>query len=291
MFVLYQIAHEKTSIRSSDGCAWLRVIGFFNTMPNALRYVKKLPPMEVRIAPVNSWRVALNETVQTMDNAELMKTLEVMHFEKMMEAFKKSVDESHARVQDAVDNKTAGTLDESVVFSIETAYKDMPDAAVPDVECVPGQNVCVLSLVPDVYNMSSMQQKLQDLVRQGDEAFKARIVERNTQFHYTGALEDKLDKVQFLQDWSKTKDTSEIPGDQPLVRFMGVFETDADAKAFCDTLDREFTHVCISVGHFVRLRDVAYVNTKRYYDNPKLQTLMDALAKAKQQQKAAQDES
>jgi hypothetical protein len=283
MFILYQIANEQTCIKSSDGCAWLRVIGFFNSKENALRHTTKLEPMEIRIAPVNTWRVVLNEPAQTLDNAELMKTLEVAHFDSMMDIFHKSVDESHARVQDAVDNRKPGALDESVCFSVDTGHKDIGASSVPDVITLAGQNVCVVSLVPDVHNMSHMQHKLQNLLREGEEAFKARIAERNTQFHYTGALEDKLDKVEFLQSWSKTKDTSEIPGDQPLVRFMGVFETDADAKSFCDTLDRDYTHVCITVGHFVRLRDVAHVNTKRYYDNPKLQTLMDALSKAKKQ--------
>jgi hypothetical protein len=58
-YILYQVANEKTSIRSYDKCAYVRILGSFANKQLAKAYCsQKLDPQyEVRMAPERQWRL------------------------------------------------------------------------------------------------------------------------------------------------------------------------------------------------------------------------------------------
>jgi hypothetical protein len=62
-WVLYNLAHKESSIKSQDGEAWIRVLGFFESKQNALNHSKTLNEydqgIEIRITPINEFRVLL----------------------------------------------------------------------------------------------------------------------------------------------------------------------------------------------------------------------------------------
>jgi hypothetical protein len=64
MFVTYNVAHANSFIKSSDGHAWLRILGFFASKEEAIEHSKELANfdkgLEIRIAPLDTFRVLLN---------------------------------------------------------------------------------------------------------------------------------------------------------------------------------------------------------------------------------------
>lgn len=60
---LYNCAHQHSSIKSSDGSAWIRILGSFCSKELALEHAKKLASIdagiEIRISPQNEFRVLL----------------------------------------------------------------------------------------------------------------------------------------------------------------------------------------------------------------------------------------
>ena len=76
-FVLYNAAHARSSIRSPDNKAWIRVLGFFDTKDAALEHSKMLnshdvlEPTEIRIAPLKSFRIMLREKMTAKNLVEL----------------------------------------------------------------------------------------------------------------------------------------------------------------------------------------------------------------------------
>ena len=74
-WVLYNLAHKESSIKSQDGDAWIRVLGFFESKENALNHSVKLNEydqgVEIRITPINEFRVLLrskyNDKPQNLD--------------------------------------------------------------------------------------------------------------------------------------------------------------------------------------------------------------------------------
>lgn len=66
MFVLYNAAHQHSRIKSFDGNAWIRVLGFFMTRESAILQANKISSsisggLEIRIAPTEEFRLILNK--------------------------------------------------------------------------------------------------------------------------------------------------------------------------------------------------------------------------------------
>ena len=62
--VLYNAAHSNSSIKSEDGKAWIRILGFFVSREDALAHASKLNEhvkQEIRLAPLGSFRVLLQD--------------------------------------------------------------------------------------------------------------------------------------------------------------------------------------------------------------------------------------
>ena len=92
-----------------------------------------------------------------------------------------------------------------------------------------------------------------------------------------------LSKNEYIQNWSLDKDTSEIPGDNPMFMILGTFESEDAAKEFLDTYQdhKDVAKACISMYNFVKVRDIETVLVQRHYQDPQQQQLMDAFFKAR----------
>jgi hypothetical protein len=65
-YVLYNAAHKNTSIRSQDGKAWIRILGFFDSKDAALEHASKLnfkQKQEIRIAKTHSFRMIMQDKI------------------------------------------------------------------------------------------------------------------------------------------------------------------------------------------------------------------------------------
>ena len=78
MLVLYNLAHKESSIKSVDGEAWIRILGFFNTKQEALAHTQSLSKLdegiEVRLAPAGEFRVMLRSKYNDSKEALDMET-------------------------------------------------------------------------------------------------------------------------------------------------------------------------------------------------------------------------
>jgi hypothetical protein len=78
MLVLYNLAHKESSIKSLDGEAWIRILGFFNTKQEALAHTQSLSKLdegiEIRLAPVGDFRVMLRSKYLDRKDALDMST-------------------------------------------------------------------------------------------------------------------------------------------------------------------------------------------------------------------------
>jgi hypothetical protein len=63
-YVLYNAAHANTSIRSHDGKAWIRILGFFDSRDEAFKHAAKINEgmkQEIRLAPIHNFRMLLRD--------------------------------------------------------------------------------------------------------------------------------------------------------------------------------------------------------------------------------------
>lgn len=108
-WVLYNVAHKNSFIKSSDGHAWIRILGFFGDRDTAIQHAKSYTKydagLEIRLAPCNEFRMLLQSKYNDithkdgsvdldMDlrNYETTKhaTLLQMHEEKRKKAFEET---------------------------------------------------------------------------------------------------------------------------------------------------------------------------------------------------------
>ena len=78
MWVLYNAAHESARIRSTDGEAWIRVLGFFESKASANVHARALSScdagLEVRIAPQHEFRMIMRSAYKDLPEERDMIT-------------------------------------------------------------------------------------------------------------------------------------------------------------------------------------------------------------------------
>jgi hypothetical protein len=80
MWVLYNVAHGNSKIKSYNGKAWIRVLGFFHSKNKAMEHASCVSKsiqggLEIRICPIEQFRIILNKKF-TMDDMDEIKTRE-----------------------------------------------------------------------------------------------------------------------------------------------------------------------------------------------------------------------
>jgi hypothetical protein len=273
MFVLYQLANEKGSLQSADGATYVCVRGCFATKESALRYASRYN-VEIRIAPLKNWTICLNGST---DHA-----VEEIHFKGLMEAYDTENETAETRVKDNVLQKVPGTFDERIFIplqrsggAVEERLEENPKSVLPEIPTPAGQNVCLVAIVPDIFHEKRVQELQTKRITQAKADY---ISTKNGIYRSSGEV---LEEEPFYATWNKDHPHSELPGDEPLLMFLGIYETESKAKE--SLVEHETLNVpkaCISMGRWIRIRDLKTVKTERTYADPKLQILMNALHKA-----------
>jgi hypothetical protein len=243
----------------------------------ALNLAKGLD-LETRIAPTESFVILLNKR-------HAQKEDEMAHFERLTSAYTESQKQSAADRESRVteracpdvetlpnpSNAAAEAPAHETRDAIDTIGKDATLSLADD-----GNTVCVLAIVPDVFHWNRTKQLHADYLEQSDKEFGSLPTQDTTD------TDARPDREAFFANWIKGKPTT-VPGDQPLVDFLGAFETESDAKRFLDEYKdlKEFPRACVRMRKWIRLCDVHTVDVQRYYDDSRLQKFMDALRVAK----------
>lgn len=283
MFVLYQLANEKGSLQSADGATYVCVRGCFATKESALRYASRYT-VEIRIAPLKNWTICLNGST---DHA-----VEEIHFKGLMEAYETENETAETRVKDNVLQKVPGTFDERIFIplkraggagGVEDRLEENPKSVLPDIPTPAGQNVCLVAIVPDIFH----EKRVQDLQTKRITQAKADYIStKNGIYRSSGEV---LEEEPFYATWNTEHPQTELPGDEPLLMFLGIYETESKAKeSLSEHETLNVTKACISMGRWIRIRDLKTVKTERTYADPKLQILMNALHKAQDTANVAQ---
>jgi hypothetical protein len=210
---------------------------------------------------------------------------EAEKYDRLMELHTITRDAKEAAVRKAIEEKQPGELSNAAYMPSSTNISDNA-SALDNIEIlnkeypkVPGQNFCVIAIIPDYENKIAYEAKLQAL---SNEAEKDYIQERNKLAHNNINDAKDFSKVEYLKEWSTGKDTSEIPGDSPMFMALGTFETEEASKEFLDTYQdhKDIAKACISMYNFVKVRQIETVLVQRHYQDPQQQQLMDAFYKA-----------
>ena len=291
-YVLFQVANSKGSIQSSDGATYVRIHGFFSTKTRA-QMVAKAFDADVRVAPTCAWNILLNSKES---DPEREKT----HFEALMEAYQSQSRKNYEDVFERAQTKSCPEIpfvptkkESCTTVSNASEISGLGDAedtwfarkkftnefTTESKTCSlpPGQNVCVFAAVPDIFNQWRYNDLLQDASRKVQDQFeeyKASVAGDSSIVH---------DRDAYFQEHMKLPD--EIPGDEPLLDFLGVFESESKAKEFLDSYKdlKEFPRACVAMGNWVRIRDIHTADVQRYYQDDTLQLFMDSLRKAKKE--------
>ena len=108
MFVLYNAAHQNSRIKSFDGNAWIRVLGFFMTKDAAMSKAKAISSsieggLEIRIAPTEEFRLILNKNYsvasQSEDKERRKHNFLIQFYKEYKEKNKLEVEENAAKKQ------------------------------------------------------------------------------------------------------------------------------------------------------------------------------------------------
>jgi hypothetical protein len=111
MLVLYNVAHQNARIKSFDGNAWIRVLGFFQTRKLALEQSKRISAsveggMEIRIAPIESFRLIMNQNyAKVIDSVREEKKVNFLY-----NFHKDQKEKTKAEVESNALNKKIGNL-------------------------------------------------------------------------------------------------------------------------------------------------------------------------------------
>jgi len=174
MFVLYNLAHLNTSIKSPDGEAWIRVIGFFPTKLGALQHAKKFKD-EIRISPINEFRMLMNQTPTELTMAEEIRkhtSLLEVHDKLRCQAFEETARNAAERKMGALVynvNDTAQLLKEEYGLIEKKTYLILDDDLEHELKM---QKFCALSIIPDYEKVAETEK----LIREWEEKSEAEFI-------------------------------------------------------------------------------------------------------------------
>ena len=200
MWVLYNLAHKYTKIRSLDGDAWIRVLGFFQFKEEALAHAKKLckvENMEIRIAPQNEFRVLLR-TDYDANNVNKEREIEKYHFlmDRHLNNRKKAFEETLKNAE----AKVVGSIAENQyeIASFETK-KEFLEGNMKDISnTLRMQNFCAVAVIPDYEFFDDQEKSIDEWDSRRLQYFNtfrnAKIHECNFKFDADSLMRDFVEK-------------------------------------------------------------------------------------------------
>jgi len=182
MWIIYNLAHKFTKIRSSDGDAWIRVLGFFAKQEEAIKYAKKYAEydnIEIRISPQNQFKVMMKYDYKN-DQLMLLREKEVnkyymlldLHKEKRSHAFKETYDNAKNHQVGKLKNNDESQIDEDLakveeeVFAKENNSFSQLNESVKNVTMtIRMQNFCGIAVIPDYLHIEEENKEFEDWER------------------------------------------------------------------------------------------------------------------------------
>jgi hypothetical protein len=128
MWVLYNAAHCNSSIRSHDGEAWIRILGFFDTKELALdhsRSLTKNTKMEIRIAPEHCFRMILKN--MCFENLLELRESEAKKYSFLITTHKKLREHSISQTYKNAETRTMGFESKELFLNNTIKSKEIND--------------------------------------------------------------------------------------------------------------------------------------------------------------------
>jgi hypothetical protein len=186
---LYNCAHKNSSIKSSDGQAWIRVLGYFSTKNAALEHAKSISTLdggqEIRIAPSGEFRLMLkdkyNDQVGVLDmetreretakHEYLLRT----HLHRRKEAFAETMKNAEERQMGKLEYNVQDRLKE--ISTSATSQISAEKSKAPEVGKIPKdyeirmQKFAALAFIPDYEAMDKSKTELDQWENECEEDF------------------------------------------------------------------------------------------------------------------------
>lgn len=198
MWVLYNSAHMSASIKSADGEAWVRVLGFFSDKAQALAHAQEVARadrgLEIRIAPAGDFRMMMRFAHAAIGSAAYTENkareeakhafLMARHVEVRAAAFQEALDNAEKRQMgslkfsaperaEAHAAEFGQPLKAPALAPTPSAVEDAPEAAPPSKTPVPPavrkigpalevrmQRFAALAVIPDYEHAAYLESQL-----------------------------------------------------------------------------------------------------------------------------------
>jgi hypothetical protein len=274
MFVLYNCAHGNSSIKS-DGDAWIRILGFFQTKQEALLYTKTIIAndngLEIRITPSNEFRMMLsrkyNDTIETIDmdtrnyEATKLDSLLSKHKESRKYAFEDTANNAKEHQVGQVKFNPIDKINEYQLLHQElvlTLTKELSFSTNISVKPIPPnltlrmQRFAAIAVIPDYIFYSDLNQKL--------------ITWENSK--ETTNIED-------LKEWYHNNPLPSPKGAEPAVSFLMYADTEEELNTWIKTKCqiKDIDIACVTMYEWIKVNHLWSDNIKRYYRESLLETL------------------
>ena len=294
MFVLYNLAHKETTIKSPDGEAWVRIIGFFPTKLSALHYAKKFKGQEVRISPTNEFRMLMLKTPSESTMLEEMRkhsSLLHVHDKLRSQAFEETARNAAERKMGALVynvRDTAQLLKEEYGLFEQKTYLILENDLEHELKM---QKFCAISIIPDYERVAETEK----LLREWEEKSEAEFIRvRNDLIKtalptYEAKLLDKdLWKSVGLEEPTKSKNMQAfiesnpfpevLKNAEPAIKFLFAGETEEEVQKWILensklANNKNYDIACVAMYALLRVADFWDERVKRSYREPELAKL------------------
>jgi hypothetical protein len=291
-WVLYSVAHYNTRIKSPDGEAWVKILGFFPSKNAALTHAQHTNE-EIRIAPVNEFRLVMQNTPKSENREEETRkhsSLLDLHKNHRRRAFEETAKNASERLMGSLGFSVVERMNhfkEQYGIKADPVHNILDQSACKEVRM---QKFCALSIVPDYERIQESEKALDEWKQKRQEAFAK---ERNAVF--TKLVGDKMipqgenpwtflgvpepDIVECTQSFiQECPVPSVMVHAEPAIKFMYAANTEDEIKTFilkhCNSQqERDFDVACVAMYEWIKIANFNEEKIKRTFREPELAKL------------------
>ena len=281
MYVLYNAAHGQSSIRSPDGDAWIRILGYYENRESALsevnEFVKNDEGIEVRIAPLNEFRVILNMKMGA--DASAARDREAFKHAFNLDAHAKSRLAAREEIAENSQNKKVGNVKYSAEERMGAFIEPDADLAIekkddktPTTKKIPTsierrmQRFAAIACVCDYEAEQESDAKMDDWEK--------------SRRHFESSLSvSHHERKEAIRAWNEANPLPRVAA-EPLVAFLFAGNTEDEVKAWI--LDaakkpawRDYDIACVSMYEWIRVSSAWSQAVRRIFREPFIQRLFD----------------
>ena len=276
MFVLYNCAHLNASIKSS-GDAWIRILGFFQSKTEAFSYTKILTTydtgLEVRIAPINEFRMILSSKYNDKPNeldmitrereSEKLNKLLELHLQSRTDAFAETSNNAKERIMGELKFKATEKIEEYKIQLTENQIVNKENLISQTLifDCVKPisnnfiirmQRFAAISVIPDYIHNEKIEQNL--------------LKWESEMNHYNKDT---------LKEFIEINPLPSTLGAEPAISFLKYGDTEEEISIWikneCRIKDSDIA--CVSMYEWINLKNIWSDKIKRIFREPLVQKL------------------